>query len=81
LAGQATRGSGRKQGYQRIVQGSTRMNRTGSGLSIHLQDEDSKDKDSAGGRRYSQDRELHGEGCCKNAVGMFRTSTGMIHQG
>ena len=40
--GQATRGSSRKQGYQRIVQGSTRMNGTGSGLSIHLQDEDTR---------------------------------------
>ncbi len=51
------------------MQGSTRMNRTGSGLSIHLQDEDRKDKDPAGGRRYSQDGELDGKGCCGNAAG------------
>ncbi len=53
--GQATRGSSRKQGYQRIVQGSTGMNGTGSGVSIHLRDEDTRDKDSAGGRELSQD--------------------------
>jgi hypothetical protein len=45
------------------------MNRTGSGLSIHLQDEDRKDKDSAGGRRNFQDGELDGKGCCGNAAG------------
>ena len=31
------------------------MNRTGSGVSIHLLDEDMKDRDSAGGSRHSQD--------------------------
>ena len=31
------------------------MNGTGSGMSIHLRDEDTRDKDSAGGREFSQD--------------------------